>query len=136
MAGLAEVQEVIMIRARLASAAILAAALLAPAGAQAPAAQVIQVRSFAFAPTPIRLAAGKPVTLTFQNISGSGHDFTAKEFFAYSKITAGSAPEGEIELRGHESKSITLIPRYGTYHAHCSHFMHSLMGMHTEIIVS
>ena len=125
-----------MIPARFAFAAVLIATFFAPAGAESPPAQVIQVRSFGFATAPIRLVAGKPVTLTFQNVSGSSHDFTAKEFFAYSKITAGSAPEGEIELRGHESKSITLIPRYGTYHAHCSHFMHSLMGMHTEIIVT
>ena len=125
-----------MIRARLAFAVLLTAALPAPAGGQSPAAQVIQVRSFAFAPTPIRLAAGKPVTLTFQNVSGSGHDFTAKEFFAASRITAGAAPKGEIELRGHESKTITLIPATGTYDAHCSHFLHSGMGMHTQIIVS
>ena len=125
-----------MIPARFAFAAVLIATFFTSAGAESPPAQVIQVRSFGFAPAPIRLVAGKPVTLTFQNVSGSSHDFTAKEFFAYSKITAGSAPEGEIELRGHESKSITLIPRYGTYHAHCSHFMHSLMGMHTEIIVT
>ena len=89
-----------MIRVRLASAAALSAFLLAPAAAQSPSAQVIQVQSFAFTPTPIRLTAGKPVTLTFQNISGSSHDFTAKEFFAASRITAGSAPEGEIELKG------------------------------------
>lgn len=124
-----------MIPARLAFAALISATLLAPAGAQAPAAQVIQVRSFAFAPTPIYLAAGKPVTLTFQNVSGSSHDFTAREFFAAARITAGAAPDGEIELRGHESRTITLIPAAGTYNAHCSHFLHSALGMHTQIVV-
>ena len=126
-----------MFHARLASAAVLSLVLLAPAAAQGPApTQVIQVRSFAFDPTPIRLAAGKPLTLAFQNASGSSHDFTAKEFFAASRITAGAAPDGEIELKGHETKTITLIPTAGTYNAHCSHFMHSAMGMHTQIIVS
>jgi len=125
-----------MIRTRLTFAAALSALLLAPAAAQSPEAQVIQVRSYAFNPTPIHLAAGKPVTLTFQNISGSSHDFTAKEFFAASRITAGAAPNGEIELKGHESKTITLVPAAGTYNAHCSHFLHSSMGMHTQILVS
>jgi plastocyanin len=75
------------------------------------------------------------VTLTFVNESGSGHDFTAKRFFASSRIVAGSAPDGEIELRGHETKSITLVPAAGTYKAHCSHFFHKQMGMTDEIIV-
>lgn len=125
-----------MFRFRLASAVVLSTTLLAPAAAQMPAAQTINVRSFAFNPTPIRLVAGKPVTLTFVNKSSSSHDFTAKEFFAYSKITAGAAPEGEIELKGHETKTMTLVPRAGTYNAHCSHFMHAAMGMHAQIFVS
>jgi plastocyanin len=123
-----------MLPSRLAAAA-LALAFAAPAAAQ-PAAQTISVSSFAFAPTPIRLAAGRPVTLTFVNRSGSGHDFTAKGFFANSTITAGAAPDGEIELRPHETRSITLVPRAGSYKAHCSHFMHKQMGMQDLIVVS
>src|SRR3954451_17141024 len=75
--------------------------------------QTIMVWSFGFAPNPIRLAAGQPITLSFQNRSGSSHAVTAREFFASSRITAGAAPEGEIELKPHETKSITLIPRAG-----------------------
>ena len=127
-----------MIRNRLALAALFAAALFIPAAAaqvSATAQQTIHVRNFAFAPAPIQLPAGKPVTLTFVNDSGSGHDFTAKEFFARSQISAGSAPEGAIDLKAHETKSVTLVPAAGTYKAHCSHFMHASMGMHAEIIV-
>ena len=113
-----------------ATAFLLAAA---PALAQ-PAAVTIDVQNFSFAPTPIHLRAGQPVTLTFVNRSGGGHDFTAAKFFAASRITAGAAPDGEIELRGHETKSITLVPAAGTYKAHCSHFMHKQMGM-TDLIV-
>ena len=40
----------------------------------------IDVRNFAFNPSPIHLAAGRPVTLTFVNRSGSNHDFTARAF--------------------------------------------------------
>ena len=69
------------------------------------------------------------------NQSGSGHDFTAPEFFKAAKITSGAAPGGEIELKPHETKTITLVPSAGTYKAHCSHFLHSQMGMTDEIVV-
>ena len=104
--------------------------------AAAPAAVTVSVWSFGFAPAPIYLHAGQEVTLTFVNRSGSSHDFTAHDFFMSSRIVSGDAREGEVELRGHETKSVTLIPRAGTYHAHCSHFMHKQMGMHDEIIVN
>ena len=34
-----------------------------------------------------------------------------------------------------ETKTVTLIPQAGTYQAHCSHFMHATMGMHTQVVV-
>jgi plastocyanin len=108
---------------------------LSPADAQQPAQFVVQVWSFGFAPAPIHLAAGKPVTITFVNRSGSGHDFTAPGFFQHARITAGAAPNGEIELRPHETKTITLVPGAGTFHAHCSHFLHKQMGMSDLIVV-
>lgn len=123
-----------MNRLHIAALAALSALSAAPAAAQAPA-QTIQVWSFGFAPKPIALAAGQPVTLTFVNRSGGGHDFTAPQFFAASQIIAGAAPEGEIELGPHQSKSITLIPRAGVYSAHCSHFLHAAMGMRDQIVV-
>jgi plastocyanin len=117
-------------------AAIAALSLLLGAAAAAqPAGQTILVWSYGFSPHPIHLAAGRPVTLTFVNRSGSGHDFTAKTFFATSRIIGGDAGEGEVELGPRETKSVTLIPRAGVYHAHCSHFFHKQMGMSDEIIV-
>ena len=108
---------------------------LGTAAAAQPAARTIDLANFSFSPRPIQLAAGRPVTLTFVNRSGSGHDFTAKAFFASSRILAGSAPGGEVELRGHQTKSITLVPSSGTYRAHCSHFLHAQMGMTDQIVV-
>lgn len=130
-------QEVLVSISRFAAIAILplAVALGAPTGAQAPG-QTIVVWSFGFSPHPIALAAGQPATLTFENRSGSSHDFKAPAFFADATITAGAAPEGEIDLKPHEAKSITLVPRAGTYHAHCSHFMHAQLGMTDEIVVT
>ena len=124
-----------MIASRLAVVAALSLVFSVPTAASPPG-QTILVWSFGFAPNPIRLAAGQPITLTFQNCSGSSHDFTARQFFASSRITAGAAPEGEIELRPYETKSITLIPRAGTYKAHCSHFFHEPLGMSDTIVVN
>jgi plastocyanin len=122
---------------RLAAAASLCALALSPAIAQpAPQRVTIAVWNFGFAPSPIHLAAGRPVTLVFTNRSGSSHDFTASAFFAASSIVAGSARGGEIELKGHETRSITLVPRAGTYPAHCSHFMHKQLGMNDTIVVN
>jgi plastocyanin len=117
---------------RLATAA---AAVLLAAPALGQPAVTIDVQNFSFAPRPIHLRAGQPVTLTLVNRSGSSHDFTAAKFFAASRITAGAAPDGEIELAGHATRSITLVPAAGTYKAHCGHFMHKQMGMSDVIIV-
>jgi plastocyanin len=124
-----------MLAFRFAAAAALSLMFSVPSAALPPG-QTIAVWSFGFAPNPIRLAADRPITLTFENRSGSSHDFTAKTFFASSRITSGAAPDGEIELRPHETKSITLIPRTGTYKAHCSHFFHEPLGMSDTIVVS
>jgi plastocyanin len=112
------------------------ALFIAPSAMAQPAQVVVQVFSFGIAPRPLHLAAGKPVTLIFVNQSGGGHDFTAREFFAASTISAGAAPGGRIALAGHETKTVTLIPRVGSYEAHCSHFLHAAMGMTDQIIVN
>lgn len=127
-----------MIGFRLLAAAATSVAFAPPLMAVQPAtgAQTIQIWSFGFAPNPVHLIAGQPVTLQFVNQAGSSHDFSAHRFFASSRILAGAAPEGEIDLRGHETKTITLVPQRGTYPAHCSHFMHEQLGMKDNIIVS
>ena len=119
---------------RLAAVAALVLPLSAPLNSQ-PAAQVIQVWSFGFAPGPISLAAGRPVTLTFVNQSGSSHDFVAKSFFANARVTSGRVEGGEVEIPPHQSVTVTLVPRAGTYHAHCSHFFHKQLGMNDVIVV-
>ena len=119
---------------RLSAAAALSLLLAAPAAAQ-PAQLVVQIWSFGFAPNPIHLAAGKPVTVTFTNRSGSSHDFKAPGFFQRSAIISGAIDGDQVELGPHETKTITLVPRAGTYQAHCSHFLHEQMGMIDQIVV-
>ena len=117
----------------LAAAAL--AALASPALASPYPVQRIDMANFRYAPKPIVLAAGKPVTLMFVNAAHGGHDFTARDFFARSRILAGSAPSGRVELSGGETRSVTLVPSAGTYRVHCSHFLHSSFGMTDTIIV-
>ena len=116
----------------LASAACMSSATAQPAASPV---QTIQLYSYGYAPRPIQLAAGRAVTLNFVNQSGSGHDFTARALFARSRILAGAAPNGEVEVAPRQSRSVTLIPQAGIYEAHCSHFMHGPMGMRTRIVV-
>ena len=125
-----------MTLSRLAPVAALSLFLAASdAPAQQPAQFVVQLWSFGIAPNPIALAAGKRVTLTFVNRSGSSHDFTAPGFFQHAKIVGGGIEGDEVELRPHETKAVTLVPTRGTYQAHCSHFLHKQMGMSDAIIV-
>jgi len=111
--------------------------LAAPSATKAKTAAVVPVRlySFGYTPSPLVLKAGRPVTLVFQNSSGSGHNFKAPAFFASSKMLSGMAMHGEVHVMPHKSMSVTLIPARGTYPAHCSHFIHDQMGMHTTIYV-
>ena len=128
-----------MTHSRLIIAAVLGATMLSPAAAQAPArtppTQIITLWSFDYAPKPIHLRAGAPVTLAFVNRADSGHDFTAREFFANSRMIAGAAPDGKIQLRGGKARSVTLVPRAGHYAVHCSHMFHKQLGMRDLIVV-
>lgn len=123
-----------MVYAHLAAYSALTLAF-APTVTAQPVAQTIYLWSFDYAPKPIHLRAGQPVTLTFVNRSGAGHDFTARRFFASSRILNGKPPGGQIELRPGETKSVTLIPSAGVYKVHCGHFLHKQFGMTDVIIV-
>jgi plastocyanin len=124
-----------MFNSRLAAPVIALSLAIGGSAVAQPAAQVIQVWSFGFAPNPIYLTAGRPVTLTFANQSGSSHDFVAKTFFANARVIRGDVEDGEVDLRAHQSVSVTLVPRAGTYSAHCSHFLHKQFGMNDVIVV-
>ena len=119
-------------------AAVAALSFLSLSAAQAqPAApvRVINVVSYSYAPAPIALRAGQPVTLRFVNRAGKGHDFTATRFFSSAQILSGHVEGGEVELRPGQVANVTLIPAAGRYNAHCSHPFHKMLGMHTTIVV-
>ena len=122
----------------IALAALGLAAASSSSSAQTAAAPVQQILlySYGYTPSPIVLAAGKPVTLTFVNRAGKSHDFTAPKFFASSRILAGHVARGEeIDLHGGQSASVTLIPAAGEYRVRCSKPFHTMLGMSDKIIV-
>lgn len=118
----------------LAAAAIL---LAAPAAAQPVAApvRIIYLHTYAYAPSPILLPAGRAVTLQFINRAGKRHDFTARRFFRSSRLLAGRVDNGEVDLRGGESRTVTLIPAAGRYQVHCGYPFHKMLGMRGTIVV-
>lgn len=123
-----------MTKSRFAIAAAAAFGCLPLLGAaSAPAVQPIRLYSFGYAPGPIVLTAGQPVTLQFT--STGSHDFTAPAFFAASRILSGPVDRGEVDMKAGEVKNVTLVPARGTYTLHCGHPFHSMLGMHTQIVV-
>lgn len=97
--------------------------------------QSIAMYSYGYSPDPIVLTAGKAVTLNFVNRSGGGHDFTAKKFFRSARIISGNVPDGEVDLSGGRSTSVTLVPVKGRYKVHCGRPFHKMLGMSGDIVV-
>jgi uncharacterized cupredoxin-like copper-binding protein len=98
----------------------------------------VRLSNFAFAPEHLRLKAGVPVRLRLVNESSGGHDFSAPAFFA-----AGSFPsvspvprDGGVAVASHQTVELTIVPRTpGSYRLECTHFLHSMFGMHGTIEV-
>lgn len=112
-----------------------ALAITAPALAADQSAKTeVVMANFSFTPETLHLHGGQSVTIHFVNSGSGGHDFTAAEFFAAATMDAAnrtkvSGKKGRVSLGKGESVDITLTPKAGEYPAHCSHFLHSSMGM-------
>ena len=130
-----------MSRLALCVAAVAASALFAvPAAAQpdwSHARRVeVKLASFSYTPSTIHLRAGEPVVLHLVNVASGGHDFAAREFFAAATLRDPSAVDrGRVDLGGHESRDIALVPRAGHYPLRCTHTFHKMFGMTGEIVV-
>jgi plastocyanin len=118
-----------------ASAALAVPALAQPEWGRAPRVEV-KLDSFSYTPSSIHLRAGQPVVLHLVNVSSGGHDFDAPAFFAAASLREpGAVERGRIELAGHESRDIALVPRAGRYALKCTHAFHKMFGMSGEIVV-
>lgn len=131
---------------RVFTCSILALACLVPCAAQAQApdwshARTIEVElsNFSFTPSTLDLEHGVPYLLHLTNSASGGHDFSAKELFAASTVAPQDRDrikDGRIELDGHESADVRLIPtKPGAYKIRCTHFMHSAFGMTGTVTV-
>jgi uncharacterized cupredoxin-like copper-binding protein len=121
----------------IAAAAFAAQALNAqsPDWAHAPKVQVT-LSNFAFSPSALHLHAGRPVVLHLVNTSSGGHDFSAPSFFEAAQLRdAAAVDEGSVELRGHQSVDIALVPKAGHYSLKCGHAFHKMFGMSGQIVV-
>jgi uncharacterized cupredoxin-like copper-binding protein len=112
--------------------ALLSALSIAPAAAASPAVTSVDLANFSFTPNTVVLQAGVPTVLRLRNLSGGGHSFTAPQFFAASKVQPESAAlvqNGRVEVPGHSSVDIDIIPAAGQYMLRCSHPLHATFGM-------
>ena len=99
----------------------------------------ISLSNFAFDPEHIRLKVNTPIQLRLVNESGGGHSFSAPTLFAASSLEPGSSVPtgGKVEVGSHQTVDIVLAPRVpGQYRVECTHFLHTLFGMHGTIEVT
>lgn len=99
----------------------------------------VALSNFSFSPNAIQLRAGVPTTLRLQNASRGGHNFSAPEFFAAARIDPKSASyvrNGIVEVPGHGTVNVTLVPARGRYKLRCTHTLHSAFGMRGSIVVN
>jgi uncharacterized cupredoxin-like copper-binding protein len=127
------------IGSNLVAAAILLFAVNGHASAQTVTPINISLTNYAFTPNAINLKAGTTYRMHFTNDGSKGHNFNAPEFFAGSQVAQvdeSKIDEGSVELDSGQAIDITVTPsRAGTYSFDCTHFMHSMLGMHGKIIV-
>jgi uncharacterized cupredoxin-like copper-binding protein len=99
----------------------------------------ISLTDYAFTPNTLSLIGGVSYRLAFTNNETKDHNFSAPGFFAASQIATADQAKirgGSIELGSGQTVEINVTPtRAGSYAFMCSHFMHSMMGMHGMITV-
>src|SRR3954447_25816868 len=99
----------------------------------------VRLSNCAYDPDHLRLRANVPVRLRLVNDSSGRHDFSAPAFFAASTYPPGSSapPDGDISVGSDETVELAVVPRNpGSYPLRCTHFLHSLFGMHGTIEVT
>jgi len=107
-----------------------------------PAAKVINIdlSEYKYSPMEIDLKAGQPYVFHLTNSGSKDHDLSAKAFFATVALAPGSAAKvknGDVDLDEGESVDVSLVPqKRGAFEMHCTQFMHSMLGMKGQIVVS
>jgi uncharacterized cupredoxin-like copper-binding protein len=99
----------------------------------------VKLANFSFTPSTIHLRAGQPVVLHLVNTASGGHDFSAPRFFDAAQVRPADRSkvdeEGDVDLRGHATADVALVPKAGRYSLRCTHAFHKMFGMSGEIVV-
>lgn len=111
------------------------------AAAQEPQPTVIPVQLFEyhFNPAQIDLVHGQSYVLRVTNTGSKAHDLSAKDFFGTVSVAPADAAEvkdGAVELAPGESADVAFVAGApGSYEMHCTHPLHSMLGMKGKIVV-
>ena len=98
----------------------------------------VTLDEFAFAPDAVTFRAGRPYALTLVNAGGSGHTFTAPEFFRAIALRApspgaGTGAQGALEsvaLAAGARRTLEFVAvTPGAYALKCERPLHSVFGM-------
>jgi plastocyanin len=104
-----------------------------------PAVLEVRLSNFKFDPRTLELKAGQDYALTLVNESSGGHSFSAKDFFAASRVEPSDLAvirDGTIEVPGKQRRTIRFrAGPAGTYKLKCTHTLHGTFGMRGEIRV-
>jgi uncharacterized cupredoxin-like copper-binding protein len=120
------------------SGALLAAGA---AMAQTPQPIVIPVQLFEyhFNPAEIDLVHGQSYLLRVTNTGSKAHDLSAKAFFQAAAVAPADAAEvkdGSIEVAPGESADVAFVAGApASFEMHCTHPLHSMLGMNGKIVV-
>ena len=100
----------------------------------------VQLTNFAFTPKVINLNAGTTYTLRLTSVSGGGHSFGAKDFFARAAIAPSDRAfvrNGAVEVPGRQVRVVhfTAPRQRGSYRLKCTHALHKTFGMTGTIVV-
>ncbi len=123
-------------------AAFAAASMLAGgASAQPGSPKLIEVQlyEYSYMPAEIDLDHGQSYVFRLTNTGNKAHDLSAKDFFASVALapdSQGKVQNGDVEVdKGQTTDVAFTAGAPGTYEMHCSHFMHSMLGMKGKIVV-
>ena len=123
---------------------LLAASLLAAAPALAappppkPTTVTVNMGDRKFRPQVIRLKGGQLYRLRLVNPDRTEHDFYAPAFFGAARLfpaDAGALQKSRLNVPGHSSRTIRLIPRRGHYDLKSSKALDVASGMQGQILV-
>jgi plastocyanin len=121
------------------ASALLAAAVSAHGEVKDATVVNVQLSEFHYVPAEIELLQNRRYVLHITNRGGLAHDLEAKAFFQtvrFAPETEGRIHDGRIEVPRRGAVDVAFATsRPGVFEMHCTHLLHSLLGMRGRIVV-